>query len=112
MELPIDVIPGPGPLRFRWEWTVDTVVGPRTQVCEGSLASPIEPAVVALIGIARAQAVEVERLKEQLIAAADRIAAQSELLSKRAETPTEITITNPSTAVSQSSSSRDKGRRK
>ncbi len=84
-ELPIDVIPGKGPVRFRWTWATDTVVGPRTTVCEGSLASSAEGPVADLIGMAKRQAAEIKELRQQIQGHCDRIAAQSELLSKRAE---------------------------
>ena len=88
MNLPIDVVdPNQRPPRFRWRQTVDSIVGKRTVETEGPLPPAVEDAVLALVVLARAQAAEIAALKRQVEGHADRIAAQSELLGKRAEAP-------------------------
>lgn len=98
-DLPIDVIPNSSPLRFRWRQTVHTVVGSHDVTLEGEMPASCEDAVASIIALAKQQArqlaerqhdidnlkrvvLDVQRINQGF---ADRIAAQSELLSKRAE---------------------------
>lgn len=92
MNLPIDIIPGTNPPKFRWRQTVSTPNGLRVVDHTGNLPPTVEGAVLLLITLARQwsfeladQKKETEGLHAQLLAATDRIAKQSELLSQRAE---------------------------
>lgn len=96
MNLPIDVIPNSNPPRFRWTQLMDTAVGRRLVDLEGTLPPNVEGAVVALIRMARTQAEEIEQLRGQVKGHCERIAAQSELLSKRTEVPKEQITVAPS----------------
>ena len=89
MKLPIDTVPNTSPTRFRWRQTVESPVGRRTVECEGGLPTSVEEAVKQLIGIAKQQDGDIARLLIINQGFADRIAAQSEILSKNAEKKTE-----------------------
>ncbi len=52
-RLPIDVVPGSRPLRFKWRSIVDTPNGRIAQECEGPLPPSVEQSVELLIGVAR-----------------------------------------------------------
>lgn len=52
-QLPIDVVPGTNPPRFRWQQTVSTPVGKQTVDHEGNLSPTVEGAVARLIALAR-----------------------------------------------------------
>lgn len=84
MKLPIDVV-GNRPLKFKWKHTVSTLNGTVTQECEGSLPLTIDIAVAEVIALAKQQQQEIIGLRKQIEGYAERIAAQSELLSKKAE---------------------------
>lgn len=95
MTLPIEQIPNRTPPRFRWRQRVTTPNGSAVVEHEGSVPLTIEQALQSLIVLCKQQAKHIEELQRdneglqgQLIAATDRIAAQSELLSERAEKPT------------------------
>lgn len=62
MKLPIDVIPGTNPPKFRWNQTVDSIAGVRTVQHEGTLPPIVENAVVLLIGVAKHTAIERDKL--------------------------------------------------
>lgn len=69
MELPIDVVPGSIPPRFKWKQTVDTVNGKRTVDSEGGLPPSVEQAVLDLIALAKGSievAKQLQREKEEL----------------------------------------------
>lgn len=88
-KLPIDLIPSalPGPPRFRWQQVVSTPVGDRVVDNEGTLPPTVEVAVTRLIFATkqlRTDNIEMRRLIDELTA---RVAAQSELLSRKAESP-------------------------
>ncbi len=85
ISLPIDVVPGTDPPRFRWTQRVSTPLGPRELPCEGCLPPGAEQAVAALVAMVNRQQREVEHLRLVNEGLAERVAAQSELLSKRAE---------------------------
>jgi hypothetical protein len=53
ISLPIDVVPGTNPPRFRWRLTVDTIAGSRTIDQEALLPSQVEKQIVALIKLVR-----------------------------------------------------------
>jgi hypothetical protein len=65
MNLPIDVIPGTHPQRFKWQQRATTPIGDRVMDCEGPLPPSVEGAVVALINLAKRQAEHVVKLQEQ-----------------------------------------------
>lgn len=48
-DLPIDVVPGSRPRRFRWRQWVDSIVGPRYLDMEGVLPQGVDVAVMSLI---------------------------------------------------------------
>lgn len=86
--LPIDLIdPNRRPPRFRWQQTVSTLTGDRTITQEGTLPLNVEMAVAQLVILAHQQAKEIEELKKMVNVMAERVAAQSDLLSKKAEQP-------------------------
>lgn len=88
IDLPIDVVPKvhpSDPLKFRWRRVTDTVVGRRMIECEGCMPCSSEDAVAALVALAKRQEAEIEELKRKIDGFAERIATQSEALSKRAE---------------------------
>jgi hypothetical protein len=85
MNLPIDIVPNTSPPHFRWRQIVSTPVGDRMIEHSGPLPPSMEDAVAALIGLAKRLEMENTDLKKQIQGHCDRIAAQSELLSKRAE---------------------------
>ena len=64
--LPIDVIPGFYPARFKWQQTVDTISGRRTLDCEGNLPVGVEAAVVKLIEITRALEADLEEARDAI----------------------------------------------
>ena len=63
--LPIELIPGSHPSRFKWSRIVDTPTGRRTIQCEGCLTASVEDAVALLIGIAHKQEKEIATLRSQ-----------------------------------------------
>lgn len=63
--LPIELIPGSHPSRFKWSRIVDTPTGRRTIQCEGCLTASVEDAVAKLIGIAKQQEKDIRTLMEQ-----------------------------------------------
>lgn len=94
MILPIEQIPNVIPPRFRWKQVVSTPIGTRTIEHEAELPPSLEGAVIQLIGLLRLQDHEIGQLKKTNQEFADRIAGQSELLSKHAEaTKPQITVT-------------------
>lgn len=62
MGLPIDLIPGTSPPRFRWRQTLTTPIGTRVVDHEGRLPLILEGAVLELIGIAKQRAKELKSL--------------------------------------------------
>lgn len=52
-QLPIDVIPGTNPPRFRWRLKVDTIAGPKVVESEGLVLPSIESALVELISMVK-----------------------------------------------------------
>ena len=84
MNLPIDIIQEK-PRRFRWKQTTDAYGGKRVVDYEGTLPPSVDEKVAELIALAKQQAADIETLKRINQEFADRIAAQSELLTKHAE---------------------------
>ena len=66
MNLPIDIISGTNPPKFRWRYTVDTMNGIVVQDCEGPLPLSVEKAVQLLIEVAKQALTENAALREQL----------------------------------------------
>ena len=64
---------------------VNSINGLHTVHMEGKLPPSVEGAVLALIALAKGQQRDIQELQKQIVGLADRIAGQSELLSKRAE---------------------------
>lgn len=64
IELPIDVVPGRGPPRFRWRQMVSSPVGTKWVNHEGPLPPSVEEAVAALVRLAKQQAAEIEELRK------------------------------------------------
>lgn len=91
MNLPIELIPGTSPPKFRWRQTVTTPIGPITIDQEGLLPPAVDNAVGALITMTRQLLADNEALRKQIDGHVARIAAQSELLRKRAEAPVTVT---------------------
>lgn len=87
MDLPIDVIPGTNPPKFRWRQNISTPIGPRVTVQEGTLPASVEQSVLALIVLVRQQNEEIKNLQRLNSGHVDRIAAQSEVITKKAESP-------------------------
>lgn len=85
MELPIDVIPNTVPPKFRWKSVVDTPNGKQVVSQEGVLPAAVERSVERLIGIVKQVLMDNATLQGQVKGLADRVAAQSDLLSKKAE---------------------------
>lgn len=94
MQLPIDLIPGSHPPKFRWSRAVPQIIP-----CEGNLPATCEKAVAELITLAKGLAevvaaqvtaleqlrVENEELRKQNQGHCERIASQSDQLGKLAE---------------------------
>lgn len=66
IQLPIDVIPGTHPPRFKWKQKVSTPVGTRVVDGEGPLPPSVEQAVIDLIALAIGQSDQIEQLKKQV----------------------------------------------
>ena len=88
MNLPIDVVPGTSPPRFRWRQEDSTPVGDKVVEHEGSLPPAIEAAVARLVEVARQLLADKAGLQKTVNELADRVAAQSDILTRRAELPT------------------------
>ena len=89
MTLPIDLIPGTRPPRFRWRQTVTTPAGDRVVNYEGVLPPAAEEAVAQLIALAKTQA---KRLDEALRLVAEmsekmRQGSLQQELGQRTESP-------------------------
>ena len=96
MNLPIDVIPGTHPPQFRWTQIVEAFGRPREIVPqEGLLPPSLEGAVAELIAMTKQLMRENAGLQGQVQGMADRIAAQFELLAKRAEPVEQPSTTTP-----------------
>lgn len=86
-DLPIDVVPGTRPPRFRWRVAVGTAGGhgQRAVECEGSLPAGVERAVLALIGVAKAGEARCEELVKENATLKAQNLAMFEQLEARAE---------------------------
>lgn len=65
-SLPIELVPGNTPPRFRWQHTTSTPVGERTVECEGLAPTSMERALVDLISLCERQAQEIAGLHRQV----------------------------------------------
>ncbi len=92
MKLPIDIIPSntnTSTPKFKWNRYISTPTGAHTIVCEGAIPTQIESAVLALINMTKQLMIENAELRNINSGFADRIVAQSEVISKKAETQTQ-----------------------
>lgn len=71
MNLPIDVVPGSRPLKFKWRNTMDSLVGMRSVDYEGALPANVEVAIKELVDITKRLITDNENLKKQVAAQAD-----------------------------------------
>lgn len=92
MNLPIELVPNTSPPLFRWTQIAQSIIGPRTVECQGSLPPGVEDAVIKLISIAKTYREEIDSLKMEikelkcnLKASMDRIGAQSDIITKMTE---------------------------
>ncbi len=85
MNLPITVVPGSNPPQFRWRQIVSTPVGNQVIDHESNMPPTIEGALVALISIAKQLMYDNAALQGEIKGHCDRIANQSDQLSKNAE---------------------------
>ena len=85
IKLPIDVVPGTNPPVFHWTQLVDTFNGKQVMEYREALPPNVEVAVQRLVSVAKQLLMENAALRGQVQGHCDRIAAQSELLSKKAE---------------------------
>jgi hypothetical protein len=90
-RIPIDCIPDTVPPRFRWNQMVSTPGGQQVVEQEGTLPPSVEVAVAELVSFAKRLMRENAGLQGQVQGLADRVAAQSELLGKKAEKSGPIT---------------------
>lgn len=93
-RLPIELIPNSQPPRFRWRVRVD-VNGPRSMEMEGPLPSGVDAAVIELLAVVKQLQVENADLRKKLEGFAERIAGQSEILSKHAEAKAVVEASKP-----------------
>lgn len=77
MELPIDIVPGTEPPKFKWRMKVDTIAGVHTQVIEGRLQAGMDIAVAELIALTKRQDKEISTLKARLECASEVVAEQN-----------------------------------
>lgn len=85
--LPIKVVRGTIPPKFRWWQLVNTPTGVTKVMHESTVLPSMEGALLSLIQLCEHQEAEIKALRHQVSGMVDRIAAQSELLSKQAEKP-------------------------
>lgn len=100
MRLPINIIPNTNPPIFRWKQVVSTISGSQVIHHEGALPVAVEVAIARLIGIAKQLMFDNAALQGQIQGMADRIASQSELLSKKAEKTEAVTVQTSTAQVS------------
>lgn len=75
-HLPIDVILGTNPPRFRWHKVVTAPDGTTSQSCEGPLPPSVDRAVEALIGVAKRALMDNAALRGQVEVARQRLEKQ------------------------------------
>lgn len=66
-QLPVELVPGTFPRRFRWKCRTDSLEGMRVQNCEGIVTPSMEQALADLIALCRGQALQIERLQKDLV---------------------------------------------
>ena len=94
VRLPIDVVLGTDPPIFKWKQLVDTPSGKQVVEHQQAIPATIEVAVSRMVAIVKQLLHDNAVLRGQVEGMADRIAAQSELLGKKAESvPTSSTVT-------------------
>jgi hypothetical protein len=82
---PIDLIPNTKPQRFKWRQVASTPIGPHEISHEGTFPPSMEAALVALINCCKQLLTENAELRALNAGHCDRIAGQSELLTRSAE---------------------------
>lgn len=101
MKLPIEIVPNSKPQKFRWKQTIKAPGGNRIINHEGVLPVSVEQTIVQLIESCKLQIsanrvlkceveklkLEIEQLKKQVKGHVDRIAVQSEIITKKIEAP-------------------------
>lgn len=85
MKLPIELVKGSNPPRFVWRQEVSTPVGHSVVIHSETVQPILEGALVELVNIAKEQEKEIVKLRNQIKGHVDRIAAQSDLLTRKAE---------------------------
>lgn len=91
VNLSISLVPSTAPPRFRWQQTIDTLIGRVTIDHEGQVPVELEGALERLIVEARGYMMECASLRGIIDSLGDRVAKQSELFEKRAEPATPAT---------------------
>lgn len=109
-QLPIERITKPGPPYFRWSQVVDTPDGKRIIRHEGYAPVAMEQALLSLISRAQQLQAECDTLRKQVEGHVERIAAQSELLTRQAEQVAAAPPAEPDTPQSRSVSQGRRGR--
>jgi hypothetical protein len=74
-KLPIYLVPGTLPRRFRWKNLTDTINGVRVQDCEGPVQPSIEGALTDLVALAKRQVTELKSLRAEVLSLKERLAA-------------------------------------
>lgn len=85
MDLPIDIIPGTDPPRFEWRQIIDTPNSREVLPMEGMMPPSVEQPLVELIKLTKSLMRERAMLQGQVQGLCDRVAKQSDQLSKNAE---------------------------
>ncbi len=86
-NLPIDIVPGTSPPRFRWRQSVDTPIGRQVVDHEEGLPVIVEVAIVRLIGVARQLMMENATLHGTIDGLNERISQQNEGKPAQQATP-------------------------
>lgn len=85
MNLPIDVVSGTKPPKFRWSQTLSTPAGLRTVEHVACLPPTVEAAVEALIFMAKEQAQEITNLRKRAETAEKRLEGSMEVLAAQSK---------------------------
>lgn len=113
MPLPIELIPGTRPPRFRWCQTISTLAGNRIISHEGTISTSLEDAVAELIELAQKQTDQIAILKQQVADLLQLTGTQAEQLAKQAENPSPAPVQDeslqPAKPHAPTSSKRNRG---
>mgnify|MGYP001606994709 FL=1 len=91
IRLPIDVVPNTDPPIFKWRQLVDTPSGKQVVEHQQAIPATIEVAVSRMVAIVKQLLHDNAVLRGTVEGMAERIAAQSEFLGKKAEAPVSVT---------------------